>query len=43
VTERRLEVLVVRWHERNGRSPDVVPHWFRAAREHLPEALPARG
>jgi len=42
MAERRLDVLVVRWYERQDRSPDIVGRWLRAAREHLPEAVPRR-
>jgi len=42
MTDRRLDVLVVRWYERTARSPDVVARWLAAAREHLPEAVPRR-
>jgi hypothetical protein len=42
VAERKLDVLVVRWYEHAGRSPDVVTRWLAAAREHLPEAVPRR-
>jgi hypothetical protein len=42
VTERGLDVLVVRWYERTDRSPEVVARWLAAAREHLPEAVPRR-
>lgn len=40
MSERRLDVLVVRWYERADRSPDVLVRWLAAAREHLPEATP---
>jgi hypothetical protein len=42
MTERRLDVLVVRWYERTDRSPDIVARWLAAAREYLPEAVPRR-
>ncbi|MEV6597868.1 hypothetical protein AB0M36_13470 [Actinoplanes sp. NPDC051346] len=42
MTERRVDVLVVRWYERRAGTPAVVPRWLRAAREHLPEAVPRR-
>lgn len=40
--QRKIDVLVVRWYERTGRSPDVVARWLTAAREHLPDAVPRR-
>jgi hypothetical protein len=42
VAQRKLDVVVVRWYERLDRSPDVVPRWLAAARDHLPEATPRR-
>lgn len=42
MTERRVDVLVVRWYERRAHSPAVVPRWLAAARAHLPAALPVR-
>jgi hypothetical protein len=43
MTERRLDVLVVRWYEYAAGAPEVVPRWLAAAREHLPEeAVPRR-
>lgn len=35
-------MLVVRWYERQDRSPDIVTRWLAAAAEHLPEAIPRR-
>lgn len=40
MTERRLDVLVVRWYETRQRSPDIVSRWLGAAATHLPEAVP---
>jgi hypothetical protein len=40
VSERKIDVLVVRWYER--RHPGIVGRWLEAAREHLPEAVPVR-
>ncbi|OJF11677.1 hypothetical protein [Couchioplanes caeruleus] len=42
MTERRVDVLVVRWYERHRGAPAIVPRWLEAAREHLPEAVPRR-
>lgn len=42
MTERKLDVLVLRCYEHAGRSPDIVTRWLAAAREHLPEAVPRR-
>ncbi|MFC7535154.1 hypothetical protein [Actinoplanes sp. GCM10030250] len=40
--ERKIDTLVVRWYERQEKSPGIVPRWLAAAGEHLPEAMPRR-
>ncbi|MBU2664521.1 hypothetical protein KOI35_13540 [Actinoplanes bogorensis] len=40
MSERKIDVLVVRWYER--RNATIVGRWLDAAREHLPEAVPVR-
>jgi hypothetical protein len=42
MAERRIDVLQVRWYVRAEGLAGIVPRWFAAAREHLPEALPRR-
>ncbi|WP_250035442.1 hypothetical protein [Paractinoplanes maris] len=38
---RKIDVLVVRWYELRTVG-DIVGRWYRAAEEHLPEAVPVR-
>ncbi|MEU8814879.1 hypothetical protein [Actinoplanes sp. NPDC048796] len=37
-----MDALILRWYERRAGSADVVDRWLRAARAHLPAAVPRR-